>query len=809
MTRTGAISFQKLAEIAAGDTARVELCRATSGAHAGQLLAVKRLQPHLAEDRAFSNQFMDEVWMTASLRHPNVVEVAGWGSDEYGMYLAVELVQGVSLARLMKTVFETSEVFTERMVVFIAQQICRGLSAAHKQLGPEGQALNLVHRDLTPGNVLLSFNGEVKIADFGVAKAKLRLTQTLTGELKGNPQYMAPEQARGTKDIDARADLFSLGCVLFELFTGRTPWVGNTPIDTMQAILMKPPADLRDLRPRIDRELVAIVTRCLEKDPAARFRSADEVLARLDTWLETHGYQEGNEDSLARFVRRNGMKQMRWFERAVGGEMAPAASDAQAAQTGAGWPPRPDFQVQSVITSAPIVRMNAFSGPTTQRSPQGQRSSAPESETVPNTTTSESVTQPRAAARLKAPPKPQIAIVEAPEGAADVEPEEDSDELSTLIKATPRVLVRPGSIPKIVGPKASAGAPPKPAPPRASAVPPAPKRPPEILPAPIDDEEATSEDQPTAPLKKEILAARLTIEQRAGRGLPGTVVSHSADVPPLPQAPAAPPVPAPFPQPEPGSPAPPAQVHPVHNPESETLPRGAIEAPRIPERLSSDDPRRAEATSRDAPQAREAKRQIAMQAAQAASAPAPVAPDPNLTKEVLRAEADRIVFGAARFGEEARIAMEVAERKATIAKLADRAASVAADAVSILSTSGLSEAARRFEEARAIDRQIQQELASLQSLNPPATSMIPPPPFAAPPASTRNPPVSNRIPTARVNPPPPAAAWLERPPAAPPQPAAFEPAFRPMLLGLPRHLVIAIIIVGAILILVLILVLAS
>src|SRR5687767_7543375 len=123
---TGAISFQVLAEIAAGDTARIDLCRASSGPRIGQLLAVKRLHPHIANEPSFANQFMDEVWMTAALRHPNVVEVAGWGTDEQGMYLAVELVAGVSLARLMKTVFETGEMFTERMVVFIAERLCRG-----------------------------------------------------------------------------------------------------------------------------------------------------------------------------------------------------------------------------------------------------------------------------------------------------------------------------------------------------------------------------------------------------------------------------------------------------------------------------------------------------------------------------------------------------------------------------------------------------------------------------------------------------------------------------------------------------------
>jgi eukaryotic-like serine/threonine-protein kinase len=195
----GAISFQVLAEISAGATARIDLCRATDARRPdlqGHLLAVKRLHPHVAEDPGFQNQFQDEVWMTSALTHPNVVEVKGWGTDAVGSYLAVELVQGVSLARLMKTVFDTGEVFTERMVVYVAARLCRGLAAAHALRAPNGELLNLVHRDLTPGNVLVGFNGDVKIADFGLAKAKQRLTKTLTGMSKGEPTYMAPEQTR-------------------------------------------------------------------------------------------------------------------------------------------------------------------------------------------------------------------------------------------------------------------------------------------------------------------------------------------------------------------------------------------------------------------------------------------------------------------------------------------------------------------------------------------------------------------------------------------------------------------------------------
>lgn len=851
---TGAIAFQALAEIAVGDTARVDLCRASSGPRAGQLLAVKRLHPHIANEPAFANQFMDEVWMTAALRHPNVVEVAGWGTDEQGMYLAVELVQGVSLARLMKTVFETGEMFTERMVVFIAQRICRGLSTAHKLRGPDGELLHLVHRDLSPGNVLISFSGDVKIADFGLAKAKLRLTQTVTGILKGQPQYMAPEQARARREIDARADLFSLGVLLFELFAGRPPWVAETEYAVVQVMLTQPPGDLRELRPRIDKELVAIVTRCLERDPNARFQSADEVLARLDNWLETHGYNEGNEDSLARFVRRNAMRQMRWFERAVAGEMVPPGADGPVASGGA-WPPKPNVPVHSVITSAPILRMHALGGaPSTQRSPEKVGPiEAPESETLPL----QAAASKGQAARVKPRPAAPVFVHE-PQPALEPEDDDEMEEAATVVQSNMPAIPRPPGFPSARGgaplpnrgtdPLPAAGRPPPPAPAPGAALRKMPGGPPgapggaapggaaalrmaeanaKPLPPPptaasLMDEEAASEDQPTAPIRTEMLAARMA--QHRGGGLPGHVVPASGGVPPVPGvvappahgAPPPPLPPPPFPPPAAPPPlgppahpaplppmgAPPPPLPPAPSPESETLPRVSHEPPppllRAPERH---EPRRNEETSRDAPQAREAVRQ-----AQAGQLPGY---DGALTKEGLRAEADRIVFASARIGEEARIAAEVAERKVAVAKLAERAAAIASESLNLLATVGFAEASRRFEEARALDRQIQQEAASMPSLNPPPLSG--PQPFGPPPASTRA-PGAYGAPVIPPQPPVPAAAWGPgRTPQAPPVRDIGDDLaarLRPRLFGLPQPVALAVL-GGVVIFLIVVILIAS
>lgn len=317
------LTFEVLAEIAAGNTARVDLCRTITPA-AGQLIAVKRLNSDIAADPSSANRFLDEVWMTSALRHPNVVGVVGWGTDNGGSYLAVELVQGVSLARLMKTVFDTREEFPERLVVFVGLSVLKGLAAAHELSSEGGEPLGLVHRDLGVGNVLIGFNGDVKVADFGLARAKNRLTQT-TGSLPmRSVGHLAPEELRGD-EIDHRADLYAVGVMLYELLTGRAPFQGKDELDTIRLILSSATPDPIRVRPRIDMALAATVRRCLEKNPAARFRSAREVARELDNWLYTHGHRDDNAEALGRFVRRNSMRQMRWFERVISGQKEPQA----------------------------------------------------------------------------------------------------------------------------------------------------------------------------------------------------------------------------------------------------------------------------------------------------------------------------------------------------------------------------------------------------------------------------------------------------------------------------------------------------
>lgn len=699
----GAISFQVLAEISAGATARIDLCRATDARRPdlqGHLLAVKRLHPHVAEDPGFQNQFQDEVWMTSALTHPNVVEVRGWGTDAVGSYLAVELVQGVSLARLMKTVFDTGEVFTERMVVYVAARLCRGLAAAHALRAPNGELLHLVHRDLTPGNVLVGFNGDVKIADFGLAKAKQRLTKTLTGMSKGEPTYMAPEQARAD-EIDARADLFSLGVMLFELFAGRRPWLAKSDFEMVQVTSRDPPADLRELRPKIDRELIAVVNKCLEKDPATRFQSAVEIADRLENWLSVHGYMEGNEEALGRFVRRNAMRQMRWFERAISGELAPKP------KIGRQLPPR-------AAPPAPLPRIPGAPAP----KPKMRTPTLDDADSDDETDITEA--EWKIARQAQQGGAPRIVAKDDSDG--------EGEELPTLVQNDPAALdalrasskraaaARAQSEPPLVGDEDTDQ--------RITAV----KRTNDGAPMPVmTADDSSSEELPTAPVRSRQPAPAPRVPPPPQRPAPRNDAQRPGAIPPSPNIPQLtgpgalprplpppteaearqrpPSLPEPLPPPLPGSgrgsyaPAPPSfSQPPSYAPPSgfgPPSPPGYAQPKTEPPPPPRAAPAARPAASDDV-QVLDRKEMQGRQGQQGQ----------QLTEESLVAEADRLAIEAVRRSEEARAAALRAERRAAIAKMAADAALIAADAVRLLGTSGLAAAAHRLEQARQVERTI-------------------------------------------------------------------------------------------------------
>lgn len=760
---SGEIKFEVLAEIAAGTTARVDLCRATAPeAKAGQLLAVKRLHSHIAEDQQFADMFFDEVWLTAALRSPNVVQVVGWGTDEEGTYLAVELIQGVSLARLMKTVFDTGEVFSERMVVFMGSCLCRGLAAAHNLESREGELLGLVHRDLTPGNILCGFNGALKIADFGLAKAKQRVTRTLTGLLKGSPQYMSPEQTEG-KPIDGRADLFSLGIVLYELFTGRRPWSGKTEMQVMHVKHSEPPRNLAELRPKIDKELVAVVMQCLEKDPDRRFARAEDVGARLDHWLKTHGYTEGNPEALGRFVRRNSMRQMRWFERAVKGDLSPMPDSM-----------RPSARSSNRRQSMRLPRMGPLTGSVAASALIGSSKPRVRAQSrKPLDSESTDVTDADAkVAELHARLESRDNLVE---DSSDESTGQGpwAEEVPTLVKKDPD-----GPISGL--PVASAAIHDEDSDQRTTAIKGARKRTAPTTPVgrrigvPVVSDLESEDEAPTVPVigkRADVVAAALRQASAQPSRKPGSVAPPDPAVPPPPVSSAA-------------------------GPNGSSVSAAISSAPGAP------------ASGGSIP----------------SSVPPRYRPD-QVTEQLLLAEADRLALDAVRRNDESKQAAAEAVRRATVAKITGEAARLAAEAVRLATTAGLAQAAKQLERVHALESSLDRvgtgdEVASSTSGSAAAPSHAPPshvPASTAPPSATTQPSPGQGLSVPSVRP-----EVESRPSLSPPDPGlalsgefgqptgldAFRSKLRPTVFGMPTVLALGLAVSGIVALIVVLLLLA-
>jgi len=214
--------------IAAGGMAEVYRAKIYGVAGFEKTLAIKRILPHFAGDKGFVQMFVREANVAVRLSHANVVHVFELGRVGEDYYIALEFVEGKDLKTLIRKAAERNATLPPALSAFIAQKICAGLHAAHTATDDAGQPLGIVHRDVSPHNVLLSWNGEVKVADFGIAKLQSASRHTRTGTIKGKLAYMSPEQSEGDPSIDARSDIFAMGIVLYEMLTGSKPFDGET-----------------------------------------------------------------------------------------------------------------------------------------------------------------------------------------------------------------------------------------------------------------------------------------------------------------------------------------------------------------------------------------------------------------------------------------------------------------------------------------------------------------------------------------------------------------------------------------------------
>lgn len=266
--------YELVTPLGTGGMAQVLVARTRGPEGLGRLVALKRILPQLASDPGMVSQFLDEARIGLRLSHPNLITFHDFGEAQGAYFLVMELVRGVDFDRLLAITRPPPAV-----VVAIVVQALQGLHAAHQARGEDGRPMYLVHRDLSPHNLMVGFDGRVKVLDFGVAKVRAQRTVTLPGIVKGKTLYMSPEQARG-QDLDARSDLFAMGLILFEALTGTRAFERDTEVDSMKAICQVPLS-----RPEgMSLGLWDVLDKALAKKPEQRFSHAlqmSEALLRV------------------------------------------------------------------------------------------------------------------------------------------------------------------------------------------------------------------------------------------------------------------------------------------------------------------------------------------------------------------------------------------------------------------------------------------------------------------------------------------------------------------------------------------------
>ncbi|QRK07749.1 serine/threonine protein kinase [Archangium violaceum] len=280
--------YQLLKRLAMGGMAQIYLARQRGPEGFEKLVVIKRILPHLAENAEFVRMFLAEARIAARLDHPNIVDIYDLGAQDDSYFIAMEYIHGEDLRRVWKRAERSGQLIPVPLVCRILIEACAGLDHAHKKVDSNGKPLNIVHRDISPQNILLTFEGRVKVVDFGIAKAADQASETRSGVLKGKYSYMSPEQASGQKKLDCRSDIFALGVVLYELLTGMRLFKRLNDMATLQAVAecrIQPPSQIN---PRVPKDLDAIVMKALARDPDDRYAEALQLQLALEDWLVAH-----------------------------------------------------------------------------------------------------------------------------------------------------------------------------------------------------------------------------------------------------------------------------------------------------------------------------------------------------------------------------------------------------------------------------------------------------------------------------------------------------------------------------------------
>ena len=294
--------YELVRKLATGGMAEVFLAKSRGPMGFEKIVVLKRILRHLAEDEQFVRMFLSEAQLAAKLNHARIAQIFDFGESDGDYFIAMEHVDGLNLRALAQRCAERGTPIPLPLVARMISYACEGLAYAHELSDPEtGEWLRLIHRDISPDNILLARSGDLKLVDFGIAKAVSQVHRTSTGLIKGKLSYMCPEQI-SNKPLDLRADVYALGVVAYELICGTRPFSAESDIHLMQAIMYQPYVPVVERRPDVGEPLQRIVDRALAKDRDQRYQSCREMQGELDEYLRGVGRSVGSFE-LAALIR--------------------------------------------------------------------------------------------------------------------------------------------------------------------------------------------------------------------------------------------------------------------------------------------------------------------------------------------------------------------------------------------------------------------------------------------------------------------------------------------------------------------------
>ena len=411
--------YRVVDEIGVGGMASVHLGRMDGPGGFQKWVAIKRIHPHLVEDDQFVDMFLDEARIAAGINHANVAQVFDMGKDDSTYWLAMEYLHGEPLREVMRRAEERGQRIAPELAARICADAAEGLHAAHELRGKNGQLLGLVHRDVTPHNLFITYDGYTKVVDFGIAKVADRLSSTRAGTLKGKLAYMSPEQVRGA-EVDRTTDVFALGVVLWEITTNQRLFRMDTDLDTLekvQACIVPPPSTMV---PGYPLELEACLLKALAKRKQDRYQTAREFSRALQSFLVRSGHFVGPEE-VAGFVRmvfadriKKREAHLAWAAEVTGNinidQLRAMKGDAQAQEDRQSKASMPSAQSPSASGERPVPPKAAPPQPPPMS--LAAQSLMDDDEDVPTTVAMREVLEsrvnlgPRPAAGLPAPPPP-------------------------------------------------------------------------------------------------------------------------------------------------------------------------------------------------------------------------------------------------------------------------------------------------------------------------------------------------------------------------------------------------------------------